>query len=234
MSALSLAAPRPLFGPSPRLAGRAEGPPVHRADPRADRPDAGPAARATDESRLLVAARDGDPSAFEALVRRHQRALFNFCVRMLGQPDDAADVAQEAFVQLYQHLGRLDAGEPLAPWLYRVARNRCIDHIRRRRTVGWPDPAEGADAEPADEQPLPDELAERADLQRLLTAAIAGLPPVYAEVVALRYAADRSFAEIAAILDCDEGAARVRFHRAKALLRQRLRAATAAGTEARR
>jgi RNA polymerase sigma-70 factor (ECF subfamily) len=147
---------------------------------------------------------------------------------MLGQPDDAADVAQETFVQLYSHLGRLDEQEPLAPWLFRVARNRCIDLIRRRRTVPLQLPDEsgegGLTLEPADDDPLPDEMAERADLQRLLSAAIAELPPAYAEVVALRYAGDRSFAEIALILDVDEGAARVRFHRAKGLLRRHLRA----------
>jgi RNA polymerase sigma factor (sigma-70 family) len=77
--------------------------------------------------------------------------------------------------------------------------------------------------EPLDEEPLPEEMAERADLQDLLADAIAQLPPNYAEVVALRYAGDRSFAEIAAILDCDEGTARVRFHRAKTLLRHQLR-----------
>jgi len=147
---------------------------------------------------------------------------------MLGRADDAADVAQETFVQLYSHLDRLDEHEPIAPWLFRVARNRCIDVIRRRRTVplGMPDDAdEGASmVEPADDDPLPEELVERADLQRVLANAIAQLPPAYAEVVALRYAGDRSFAEIALILDCDEGAARVRFHRAKALLRRHLRA----------
>ena len=73
---------------------------------------------------------------------------------------------------------------------------------------------------------VPDELAERSDLQRALTQAISRLPPAYAEVVALRYAGDRSFAEIAEILGCDEGAARVRFHRAKGLLRRELRALT--------
>jgi RNA polymerase sigma factor (sigma-70 family) len=190
----------------------------------------------TTEDEQLRAARRGDAAAFEALVRRHQTALFNFCVRLLGQSEDAADVAQETFVQLYSHLGRLDERDSLAPWLFRVARNRCLDVLRRRRTApigpfgrarGRPSPdvagATPAAFDPADEQPLPDELAERADLQRLLGQAIAQLPPAYAEVVALRYAADRSFSEIAAILECDEGAARVRFHRAKALLRARLR-----------
>jgi len=179
------------------------------------------------EGQLVVAARRRDPAAFEALVRRHQAGVYNFCLRMLGQAEDAADVAQETFVQLYSHLGRLDEREPIAPWLFRVARNRCIDMIRRRRTVPLAAPDEASDGasalEPADDEPLPDELAERADLQRLLTWAIAELPPAYAEVVALRYAGDRSFAEIATILECDEGAARVRFHRAKALLRRHLR-----------
>jgi RNA polymerase sigma-70 factor (ECF subfamily) len=179
------------------------------------------------EGQQVLAARRREPGAFEALVRRHQGPLYNFCLRMLGQAEDAADVAQETFVQLYSHLGRLDEREPIAPWLFRVARNRSIDVIRRRRTVplGAPDEATEGTVwlDPADAEPLPDELAERADLQRLLSNAIARLPPPYAEVVALRYGGDRSFAEIGAILDCDEGAARVRFHRAKGLLRRSLR-----------
>jgi RNA polymerase sigma-70 factor (ECF subfamily) len=183
------------------------------------------------EGQLILAARRRDPAAFEALLRRHQGPLYNFCLRLLGQADDAADVAQETFVQLYSHLDRLDEREPIAPWLFRVARNRCIDVIRRRRTVPlrWPDELGEATSmlEPIDDDPLPEELAERADLQRLLASAIAKLPTAYAEVVALRYAGDRSFAEIAIILDCDEGAARVRFHRAKALLRRHLRAGSA-------
>jgi RNA polymerase sigma factor (sigma-70 family) len=178
------------------------------------------------EGQQIAAARRRDPAAFEALVRRHQGPIYNFCLRMLGQADDAADVAQETFVQLYSHFRQLNARDSLAPWLFRVARNRCIDIIRRRRTVpllAADDSDENNQAiDPADDDPLPEELAERADLQRVLSNAIATLPPTYAEVVALRYAADRSFAEIALILDIDEGAARVRFHRAKALLRRHL------------
>src|SRR6266851_534871 len=87
------------------------------------------------EGQQVLAARRRDSGAFEALVRRHQGSLYNFCFRMLGQAEDAADVAQETFVQLYSHLGQLDEREPIAPWLFRVARNRCIDVIRRRRTV---------------------------------------------------------------------------------------------------
>jgi RNA polymerase sigma-70 factor, ECF subfamily len=187
------------------------------------------------EGQQVLAARRREPGAFEALVRRHQGPLFNFCLRMLSQNEDAADVAQETFVQLYSHLGRLDEREPIAPWLFRVARNRCIDVIRRRRTVPLGVTDDSGETvlqiEPADDEPLPDELAERADLQRLLSGAIAALPPAYAEVVALRYAGDRSFGEIAEILECDEGTARVRFHRAKALLRRQLRALVETGAD---
>jgi len=196
--------------------------PISRAD------DSIQARALTPEGQQILAARRRDPAAFEALVRRHQSPLYNFCLRMLGRADDAADVAQETFVQLFTHLSQLDEREPIAPWLFRVARNRCIDVIRRRRTVplGMPDDSGESTlvVEPADEAPLPEEMAERADLQDVLASAIADLPPTYAEVVALRYAGDRSFAEIAVIVDCDEGTARVRFHRAKARLRHRLRA----------
>jgi RNA polymerase sigma-70 factor, ECF subfamily len=185
--------------------------------------DAGARAALSTDGQQLLAARRGDPTAFESLVKRHQTPLYNFCLRLLGQPDDAADVAQETFVQLYSHLKRLDEREPLSPWLFRVARNRCIDIIRRRRTVPLELPGDDdAPFDPADAEPLPEQLVERADLQRVLQAAIEQLPLPYAEVVALRYAADRSFAEIGAIVDCDEVAARVRFHRAKALLRRYL------------
>jgi RNA polymerase sigma-70 factor (ECF subfamily) len=191
-------------------------------------PDAGVAERThlSDEHQQIAAARGGDATAFEALVRRHQTPLYNFCLRLLGNGDEAKDAVQETLVQLFGHLGSLAEHDRLSPWLFRVARNRCIDTIRRRRTVPLAlvadDSEEAGALEPADEDPLPEVLAERADLQRLLADAIAALPPAYAEVVALRYAADQSFGEIAEILGESEGGVRVRFHRAKLLLRRRL------------
>src|SRR5207248_5929099 len=103
------------------------------------------------EGQQVLAARRRDSGAFEALVRRHQGPLYNFCLRMLGQTEDAADVAQETFVQLYSHLARLDERAPIAPWLFRVARNRCIDVIRRRRTVPLVVPDDSVDSQPGHE-----------------------------------------------------------------------------------
>lgn len=177
-------------------------------------------------SRVLA----GDQAAFTALVERYQRPAFNFAYRLLGDYDEAADAAQQGFVQLYTSLPSIDLARPLRPWLFRTIRNRCIDVIRQRRTVslGAADEADegtftSLDARLADPDPLPEEVVERADLQHLLSAAIARLPARYREVVALRYTTDMTFGEIAVALGVPENTAKIHFHRAKTLLRQALR-----------
>jgi len=145
-------------------------------------------------------------------VRRHQGPIYNFCLRVLGQADDAADVAQETFVQLYSHLGQLNERDALAPWLFRVARNRCIDVIRRRRTVPLAVPNDSGDSmlvlEPADEDPLPEE-PRRA--RRPAARAVRGDCQTPARVCRSRSSALRGRSLVrrnCVILDVDEGAAR--------------------------
>jgi RNA polymerase sigma-70 factor (ECF subfamily) len=179
---------------------------------------------------LARRARDGDESAFAALVQRYQGRAFNFAYRVLGNYDDAADAAQQGFIQFFVALPELDLSRPVRPWLFRTIRNRCIDLLRQRRTVHlWAsDDGEAGESVPvghqlADPDPLPEELAERADVQELLAGAIARLPPRYREVVALRYTTDLTFGEIGAALEVPENTAKIHFHRAKALLRDALR-----------
>ncbi|HZU77357.1 MAG TPA: sigma-70 family RNA polymerase sigma factor [Dehalococcoidia bacterium] len=170
----------------------------------------------------------GDAAAFEALVGRYSRPIFNFTLRMLGNRDDADDVAQDVFVQIYRSLPRARTDLPFKPWLYVIARNKCLDFLKRRRPLLFTDiegddpEGEGMEARIEDTEPLPEELAERADLQRVLQAAIAALPPKYRQVVAMRYAAELSFEEIAASLGLPENTVKTHFHRAKALLRTAL------------
>ena len=182
---------------------------------------------ATDEA-LLVAAQSGDSEAFEVLVRRYTQPLFAFATRILGSPDDAADVVQHTFVQCYNALPRLRSDTPLRPWFYRVARNRCLDLLRQRRTLSTDLPREDEEelntlAAIADSGPSLESLAERHDLQRLLHEAIAGLPPKYREVVLLRYEGDLTFGEIAETLGMPENSAKTLFQRAKTMLRLSLR-----------
>ncbi len=178
---------------------------------------------------LLQRIQAGDRRAIEYLIARYQQSLFNVAARLLSDPDAAADTVQFTFIQLYTHAQELHADEGLRPWLFRVVRYRCLDELRRRHATPFSQVAtEGDDGlSPldalADPAPLPEDLAERNDLQRILNDAIASLPPKYREVVALRYAADLSFAEIGEILGIPEATAKTHFHRAKPLLRTFLR-----------
>lgn len=181
----------------------------------------------TDEA-LLLRAQGGDADAFETLVRRYMQPLYAFATRILGSPDDAADVAQHTFIQCYNALPRLRADTVLRPWFYRVARNRCLDLLRQRRAI-QPDTSREEDEELDALAALPDtgpsleSLAERHDLQRLLAEAIAELPTKYREVVVLRYEGDLTFGEIAETLGIPENSAKTLFQRAKTMLRLSLR-----------
>jgi RNA polymerase sigma factor (sigma-70 family) len=183
-------------------------------------------ATATDEA-LAERFQQGDAAAFEALVARYHRPVYHFAYRLLGRAEDAEDATQDVFIQVYGALPRARLDVPLRPWIYRIARNRCLDVLKRKRAVAFSalaaDDDETSVPDVPDADPLPDELAERADLQRLLGAAIDALAPAYREVVALRYAGDLTFGEIAVVLNMPENSVKTRFQRAKAMLRITLR-----------
>jgi RNA polymerase sigma factor (sigma-70 family) len=173
----------------------------------------------------------GDQRAFEALVQRYSVALFNFICRFVGDYDQACDILQQVFLQLYISLPNLRTGEPLKAWLFQVARNRCLDELRRKRAIHFSElePVNDEDelsllATMPDTSPLPEEVAERRDLQQCLQKAIRTLPPKFRSVVALRYAGQLSFSEIGQVLKMPEATAKTYFQRAKPLLRAALNA----------
>ena len=182
---------------------------------------------ATDEE-LARRGRPRPRDGFAVLVDRYQRPLYNFALRFVGNADDADDAAQETLIQVYQALpaSRLDFA--FRPWLYRVARNKCIDLLRRKRSLPFSalgndtDDGPGVEESIPDADPLPQELAERADLQRVLHEVIGELPLKYRTVVTLRYVADLTFGEIGESLGLPENTVKTQFQRAKAMLRERL------------
>lgn len=174
----------------------------------------------------------GDQRAFEALVQRYSVPLFNLIYRFLGDYDQACDVLQQVFMRFYTSLPVLNTGSPFRAWLFLVARNCCVDELRRRRKYAIQfsrlESTNGeSDATPLtdmpDTSPLPEELAERHDLQRCLHRAIQNLPPRFRAVVLLRYTAQLSFSEIGKVLCMPEATAKTYFHRAKVLLRASLK-----------
>jgi len=173
----------------------------------------------------------GDQDAFALLVRRYSTPLFNFICRFLGDYDQACDVLQQVFLRFYTSLPTLGTSEPFKPWLFQVARNCCVDELRRRKRYAIhfsqleTENSEGETTflgDMADPGPLPEEIMERHDLQHVLQAAIQSLPPKFRDVVTLRYLAQLSFSEIGKTLSMPEATAKTYFHRAKVLLRKTL------------
>src|SRR5579883_28623 len=174
---------------------------------------------------------DNNQEAFETLVKRYSTPLFNFICRFLGDYDLACDVLQQVFLRFYTSLPRLGTREPFKSWLFQVARNCCVDEVRRKRRYALHFSqleVENSEGELSclndipDPGPLPEELMERRDLQQMLRVAIQALPPKFRSVVVLRYASQLSFAEIGQVLSMPEATAKTYFHRAKVLLRKTL------------
>ncbi len=171
----------------------------------------------------------GDPYAFEDLVKRYSTPLFNFIYRFLGDYDQACDILQHVFIQLHGSLNTLRTDKPLKAWLFQVARNRCLDELRRKRVIHFSELESVNDDEELsplaaipDNGPLPEELAEQSDLQYRLQEAIRTLPIKFRSVVLLRYAGQLSFSEIGQTLNMPEATAKTYFQRAKPLLRTAL------------
>jgi RNA polymerase sigma factor (sigma-70 family) len=171
----------------------------------------------------------GDPYAFEDLVKRYSTPLFNFIYRFLGDYDQACDILQHVFIQLHGSLNTLRTDKPLKAWLFQVARNRCLDELRRKRVIHFSELESVNDDEELsplaaipDNGPLPEELAEQSDLQYRLQGAIQTLPIKFRSVVLLRYAGQLSFSEIGQTLNMPEATAKTYFQRAKPLLRTAL------------
>src|SRR6185312_4946748 len=134
----------------------------------------------------------GDEDAFALLVERYSAPLFNFTCRFLNDYDAASDILQHVFTQCYLALPKLRTGEPLKPWLFRVARNRCLDELRRKRGIPFSEFQVTDEEEELsllelipDSDPLPEEIAEQHHVQAMLQAAIATLQPTFRAVVLL-------------------------------------------------
>jgi RNA polymerase sigma-70 factor (ECF subfamily) len=169
-----------------------------------------------EEALLISRARDGDQDAFRQLVERYQGAVYNLAYRMLGDPGDAEDAAQEIFVRIYRQLGRYDPARKFSTWVLAIATNFCIDQLRRRRMqlvpleniIPWARARESGPEGEAITQEARDEV------QRLIKQ----LPEKYRAPLVLRYFEELSCAEIAEVLGMPEGTVKTQIHRARKAL----------------
>lgn len=180
-------------------------------------------AEAHPQEKLMVRrAAAGDQRAFNLLVECYQCRLYNYCYRMVGNADDACDVTQEAFVRAYRNIETFRVGEPFLPWLYRIAHNLCIDHLRRKPSTLSLDLEIEEGREPGDGRDNPEDQAQESETRRLIQEAIADLPPKYRAVMMLRHGQGMSLEEIAQTLSLPLNTVKVHLHRAREQMKNRL------------
>jgi RNA polymerase sigma-70 factor, ECF subfamily len=170
-----------------------------------------PMATEPDDKELVERFRAGDAAAFDALVRRYQRAIYWLALRYVGNDADAKDVAQRALVQAFTRVRSLEHGAAFATWVYRIAANLALNVVRDRK----PQTALADDVAAAlAREPLVEEEA-----QRRLRQAVTQLPPQQRLVVELRVFQELPFRQVAEIAECSEDSAKVNFHHALKRLR---------------
>jgi len=186
------------------------------------------------DSILVERARAGDEQAFEDLVGRYHGPLFRYIRGFLNDDEQAYDVLQFVFLQLYSSLATLLSDVSPKAWLFQVARNRCLDELRtrRRRRVVYFSELEFEHGEEEvsplefipDSQPLPEEIAERFDLQRTLQRAMFVLSPKSRSIVHLHCSKGLTFSEIGRILKMSVPTVKTYFYRSLPRLRTALMA----------
>ena len=179
----------------------------------------------SDDAELVGACRQGDTSAFEILVRRHQKGMLNLAFRMLGDYDEACDVVQDAFVAAYKGLSSFRGDARFTTWLTTItvnqARNRLGQLAARRRNEAYsldaPLAAGDCDLYPDPPSPAPSvlDMLEEQALRRKVGECIAALPPDFREVLVLRDLQERSYDEIGTILNMRDGTVKSRLFRAR-------------------
>jgi RNA polymerase sigma-70 factor, ECF subfamily len=169
----------------------------------------------------VQAARRGDPSAFEALVRSVQRAVYGLALRLLNSEAEAAEVSQEAFLRAYQNLHRFDESRPFDLWVMAITRNLCLDLLRRRTKVRTEELEPMKEVLPSGEVSLEEGAIARQERQSL-EEAMATLSAEDREVLALYYVQKRTTKEIAQILGCAPGTIMARLFRAREKLRKKM------------
>ncbi|HEX8394717.1 MAG TPA: RNA polymerase sigma factor [Longimicrobium sp.] len=171
---------------------------------------------------LLAAARGGDAHAFRLLVERYEQAVAATVAGMLGRGDEAEDVGQEVFIQLFRSLDRYRGEAALGTYLRRIAINLSLNALKRRRRLAWRFPSRDQDREPLPEPATDPDAADAWETREHVRAAIMRLAPAHRAVVVLRMVDGCSTREAAQILQIPEGTVMSRLSRAMKELERHL------------
>lgn len=171
----------------------------------------------------------GDHNAFGEIVELYKDKVFQICFRMLGNRQEAEDLAQEAFVRAFVNIRSFNIQMKFSTWLYRIATNLCIDRLRKKKPDYYLEAevsgTEGLNmySQIASDMAKPEDEVESLELQETIQVEIMKLPEKYRSVIVLKYIEELSLKEISEILDLPVGTVKTRIHRGREALRKQLR-----------
>ncbi|GAC1406088.1 MAG: sigma-70 family RNA polymerase sigma factor [Pyrinomonadaceae bacterium] len=179
------------------------------------------------DGELVVRALAGREDGFEELVRRYQRPMVAYIYRMTGNYESALDLTQEVFIKVYNSLARYDSGYKFSTWIYRIAHNCAIDHLRRQNKYLEELEQQNSDGtiftrQIASACLTPEEQSEQAERRAEIETVVQELSPAYRELIVLRHAHDLSYDEIADITNLPLGTVKNRIFRAREAMRDAL------------
>src|SRR5205807_2436126 len=175
------------------------------------------------DSDLVASAIGGTETSFEELVRRYQRPIVSYVYRMVNDYDASLDVTQEVFIKVYNSLDRYSCDYKFSTWLYRIAHNAAIDHLRRNSINTQSLETENGDGpyqlQIESPNPTPEQDRERSEWRTEIEMVVKQLPPAYRDLILLRHSRDMSYDEIAEVTGLPLGTVKNRLFRAREMMR---------------
>jgi RNA polymerase sigma-70 factor (ECF subfamily) len=176
------------------------------------------------DGELITKAIAGREDVFEELVRRYQRPIINYVFRMLGNYDASLDVTQEIFIKVYNSMARYSAEYKFSTWLYKIAHNAAIDHLRRNHNHTQSLEIENEDGtyqlQFESKRLSPEQEREQSEWRKEIGAVVKCLPTGYRELILLRHNQDLSYDEIAEVTNLPLGTVKNRLFRAREMMRE--------------
>lgn len=166
----------------------------------------------------------GNDEAFRIIIERYQKPIFNMAFRMCGDYDEAADLAQEAFLQVYRVLDKYDPNKKFFSWMYRVSHNICINVLNKKpKNIISMDEVQENRLYSEDPLTQPEKYYSNRELRQNIDSAIMNLPDTYHDVIYMRFVHNLSYQEIADVMNLPISTIETRIYRGKALLQKQLK-----------
>lgn len=172
-----------------------------------------------EDRKLVERCLDRDPKAFEEILQKYKNRVFSLIYRMVQNPSDAEDLAQESFLKAFQNLSSYDPGRPFLSWLFKITHNTTLDFLRARKPEALSLHDEDHPIEIADPRFSQEQMLEAAFQKEKLEKLLSSLPPLYREVLILKHQEGLNYLEIGQILQIPAATVKIRIFRARNLMK---------------